>query len=108
MFSGDTLSACLQALTSENHCVTCGPKFGIEHEGKKSLVVRDICGGKAVGTDFRNHLRSGMIFLDFKPCLADPEAWMIPSIKACDAKHYETVLLYVEDALVTSKNDEKV
>ena len=48
-----------------------------------------------------------MSFLDFKPCLHDPETWMRLAVKACGAEYYKFVILYTDDALVISENDEK-
>ena len=74
IFSIGTGNACLQAPSSEKHCIMCITDFGIEHEGKSVLTVRAAHGSKSAGRDFRNHLRSCMSFLDFKPCLANPDA----------------------------------
>ena len=49
-----------------------------------------------------------MSFLDFKPCLADPDVWMRPTAKADGAEHYECVLLCTDDALVISENSENI
>ena len=69
---------------------------------------RAVYGGKTSGSDFRNHLRSCMQFLNFTSCPADPDIWMRPAIKSDGSKCYEYVLLYVDDALVISENAESI
>ena len=49
-----------------------------------------------------------MTHLKFKPCLADPDVWMRPAIKADGTEYYEYVLLYVDDALCISENAEHI
>ena len=106
VFEADIKSACLQDPTSEKNCIICGPDFSLENIGKAALVTRAVYGGKAAHRDFRNYLRSCMSYLDFKPCLADPDAWMRPAMKANVMEHCEYVLLYTDDALVISKEAE--
>ena len=64
---------------------------------------RAVYGG---GTDFRNHLRSCMQFINFTSCPADLDVWMRPAIKSDGSKCYDFILLYVDDALVVSENVE--
>ena len=54
----------------------CGPEFGMENIGNVALIHQALYGGKSVGQDFRNHLRSCMHHLDFRPCPAGPDIWM--------------------------------
>ena len=49
-----------------------------------------------------------MSCLNFKPCLADPDAWMRPAIKSDRNEHYEHVLLNKDDALVVSENADSI
>ena len=65
-------------------------------------------GGKSAGRDFRNHLRSCMNHLGFKPCRADPDVWMRPAVKSDGSEYWEYVLLYTDDALVISEFGEKI
>ena len=58
--------------------------------------------------DFRNHLHSCMEFLNFKASLADPDVWMRPAIKSDGNTYYEYILLYVDNALVMSENEESI
>ena len=69
---------------------------------------RAVYGGKTSGSDFRNHLRSCIEFINFTSCPADPDVWMRPAIKSDGTKCYDYVLLYVDDALVVSKNAESI
>ena len=43
-----------------------------------------------------------MEHLGFAACLADPDAWVRPEMKANGQEHYEHVLLCADDALVAS------
>ena len=106
--AADIRNACLQAPSSQKNCITCGPEFGIENVGKVALTHRALCGGKAAGRDFRNHLRSCMHFLHFEPCPADPDAWMQPAIKSDGLTCCKHVLLHMDDALVVSENAESM
>ena len=65
VMASDVQNAYLQAPTSENHFVICGPEFGIENIGKKAIFTRVLYGGKVSGRDFWHHLRSCMKFLGF-------------------------------------------
>jgi len=51
--AADAQNAHLQAPSSQKDCIICGAEFGIENVGKKALVRRALCGGKAAGRDFR-------------------------------------------------------
>ena len=108
VFAADIRNECLQAPSSEKNFIVCGPEFGLENVGKRAIIRRALYGGKAAGRDFRNHLRSCMSHLNFKPCLADPDVWMRPAIKSDGNECYEYVLLYTDDALVISENAESI
>jgi hypothetical protein len=71
----------------------------VENEGKVALIHRALYGGKSVGRDFRNCLRSCMHHLGFKSCPTDPDVWMRPAIKSNGTKVCEYVLLYTDDSL---------
>ena len=108
VFAADIHNAYLQAPSSQKDYVVCGPEFGIENIGKVALIHRALYGGKSVGRDFRNHLRSCMHHLDFQPCLADPDVWMRLAKKGDGSPYDDYVLLYVDDALVVSDNAESI
>ena len=74
--AADIRNAYLQAPTSEKHYIICGPEFGLENEGKRTVIVRALYGGKSAGADFCHHLRSCMDHLGFESSLADPYVWM--------------------------------
>ena len=40
LFAADIRNVCLQALSSENHFIACGPEFGIENLGKRAITRR--------------------------------------------------------------------
>ena len=84
----------LQARTSEKHFIICGPEFGIENIGKNDIITRALYGGKCSGRDFWHHLRSCMKFLGFESLCADPDVWMIESVREDGiTKYHEYVLL---------------
>ena len=109
VMAADIRNAYLQAPTTEKHFIICGSEFGLEHVGKRALIVRALYGGKVAGRDFWHHLRSCMKdVLGFQSCLADPDVWMREAKRADGTMYYEYVLLYVDDCLVISENAEKV
>jgi hypothetical protein len=101
-------NAYLQAPSSQKHYIICGPEFGLENQGKKALIMRALYGGESAGKDFRNHLRACMRHLNFESCLADPDVWMRPALKADGSEYYEYVLIYTDDVLVVSTNGERI
>ena len=46
VWAADVQNAYLQAPTSVKHYIICGREFGLEHEGKRALIVRALYGGK--------------------------------------------------------------
>ena len=108
IFAGDIQNAYLQAPSSRKDYIICGPEFGLENVGRVALIHRALYGGKTAGRDFRNHLRSCMMHLNFTSCPADPDVWMRPAKKSDGSEYYEYVLLYVDDTLVISENAEDV
>ena len=109
VMAADIRNTYLQAPTTEKHYIICGPEFGLEHVGKRALIVRALYGGKVAGRDFWHHLRSCMKdVLGFESCLADPDVWMREAKRDDGTVYYEYVLLYVDDCLVISDNAEKV
>ena len=80
----------------------------MENVGMVAIMHRAVYCGKTSGRDFRNHLRSCMEFINFTSCPADHDVWMRPAIKSDGTKCYDYVLLYVDDALVLSKNVESI
>ena len=52
IMAADIRNAYLQAPTSEKHFIYCGAEFGLEHKGKRALIVRALYGGKVAGRDF--------------------------------------------------------
>jgi len=106
--AADIRNAYLQAPSSQKDYITCGPEFGIENVGKRALIVRALYSGKFAGRDFRNHLRSCMRHLGFESCLADPDVWMRPALKADGTQYWEYLLLYTDDVLAVSTDGERL
>ena len=86
----------------------CDSEFGLVNIGKRVLIIRYFYGSLAAGRDFRNHLRSCMSHLNFKPCLEDIHVWLRPEVKSDSFEYYEYVLLKTYDALVVSNNVESI
>ena len=107
-FEAEIRNAHLQAPSLENHFVMCSPEFGLENAGKRAIIRRVLCGGKASGRYFRNHLRSCAPHLNFKYCLADPGLWMWLSIKSDRNEHYDYVLLCTDNASVALEHSESI
>ena len=82
VFAANIRNAYLQAPSSRRDYIICGPEFGIENVGKVALIHQALYGGKTVGNDFRNHLRSCMSHVGFASCPANPDVWMQPAEKA--------------------------
>ena len=73
MFLVNIRNACLQTPTSEKNYVTCSLDLGLENLRKRAITWREMCSIKYTSQGFRNHLRSYVTHLDFKPCLAGPD-----------------------------------
>jgi hypothetical protein len=56
VWAADIKNAYLQAPSSQNGYIICGPEFGLEHVGMVGLIHRALYGGKSAGRDFKNHL----------------------------------------------------
>lgn len=57
-------------------------------------------GVKSSGADFIAFLAERLEFeLDFKPSIADPDAWLRPAVKPDGEKYYEYILPYVNDVM---------
>ena len=108
VFSANICNAYLQAPSSRKDYVICRAEFGIANIGCVGLIHRALYGGITARKNFRNHLQSCMHYLKFSLCLADPDVWMQPAEKLDGTAYYEFVLLYVDDALVISKNAEEI
>ena len=108
VMAGDIKTAYLQAPTSENHYIICGPEFGMENEGKRARVRRAIYGGRVSGRDYWLHLRKCMDSLGFSSSKADSDVWFRSARKTDGTEYIEYVLLYVDDILVISEHPEEV
>jgi hypothetical protein len=104
ILTADVKNAYLNAPISERVYTICGAEFGQENMGKRALIVRALYGLKSAGAAFRNHLALCMTDLGYTSCLADPDVWMRPKVRADGFKFYEYVLIYVDDILAISDN----
>ena len=98
--------------TSRRHLlgryVICGREFGLENVGKNALIHRVLYRRKTAGRDYRNHLRTCMRLLDYVACLADPDLWMRPGVKADGSTYYSYILLYVDNVSVIDEDPEHI
>ena len=108
VLAADIRNAYLQAPSSEKHFIICGTEFGLEHKGKRAMIVRALYGGKVAGRDFWLHLRSCMDFLGFQFSKADPDVWFRSAKRSNNDEYYEYVLLYTDDCLVISDRGEDI
>jgi hypothetical protein len=108
VLGADIRNAYLQAPSSEQHFIICGPEFGIENEGRIGLIRRALYGGKVAGCNFRHHLRDCMGHLGFTSSQADPNVWFRSLKQTTGEEYYKYVLLYVDDVLVISECADKV
>jgi hypothetical protein len=98
--TADIENAYLTAPVGERIWCRLGSEFGSD-SGKKALIVRALYGLKSAGASFRNHLADCMRHLGWTSCMADPDVWLKPEIRALDGhKYYAYCLLYVDDILV--------
>ena len=103
VMAGDVRNAYIQAPTSEKHFIVCDAELrGIEHAGKRAMIVRGLYGGKLAGRYFWIHLRACMDGLGFTSYIADPNVWMRRSKRGDETAYYEYALFYVDDCLVIS------
>jgi hypothetical protein len=84
-----------------------GPEFGAD-ERKVAFILRALYGLKSAGARFRNHLADCMHHLGFKPGLADPDLWMLPTMRLDGFEYYSYVLLYVDDIMVIHHNSLRI
>ena len=104
----DIQNAYLTAPCREKICITAGPEFGPELEGKTMLVVRALYGLKSSGAAFRSFLAETLRDLNFVPSRADPDVWMSPAVKPDGFKYWEYILCYVDDVLAISHQSKHV
>ena len=57
----DIKNSYLQIPISEKHFTICGPEFGLENIGKKSLIIHTVYGGKSSGKYYWRHVRYAMV-----------------------------------------------
>jgi hypothetical protein len=102
ILASNVQNAYITAPNSEQIWTICGIEFGI-HKGRKALIVRALYSLKSTGAALRNHLASCMHIVGYKPCLADADVWLRPSIQESDDhEYYEYVLIYVNVILCVS------
>jgi hypothetical protein len=103
----DIQNAYLTAPNREKVYIKAGPEFGSE-EGLWMLVVRALYGLRGAGASFRAYLATKLEEMGFVPCVADPDVWMRPAVKANGDEYYEYILCYVDDIMCISDDPVKV
>ena len=106
VFAADIQNPYLQAPSSEKHYIACGPEFGLENEGKVTIIIRALYAGKSAGAVYWRHVRSAMEEMGFTSCKADPDLWFRPATKSGGSEYYQYVLLYVDDILYLMEEPE--
>jgi hypothetical protein len=95
---GDISSAYLLAYTQEKVCFIAGPEFG-NLSGHLLIIDRALYGLRTSGARWHDRLADVLRDMGYFQCKADPDVW----IKDYD-KHYEYVLVYVDDIMFIGKN----
>ena len=73
--TGDIHNAHLTAPCLEEVCTICGPEFGLDLQGRRTVIVRALYGLRSSGKAFRNHLSAGIKELGWMACKADPDVY---------------------------------
>jgi len=95
---GDIGNAFLYGKTREKVYITAGPEFG-KLCGRLMIIDKGLYGLRSSWAHFHEHLSAKLRIMGFKPSYADTDLWM----KDC-GKHYEFIVIYVDDILAFSKN----
>ena len=104
----DIENAYITAPCTEKIWTVLGPEFGSD-AGKQAIVIHALYGLKSVGASFCNHLADCMNHIGFKPCLADPDLWMMAMVHPLDgSEYYAYVLVYIDDVMVIHHDAEAV
>ena len=104
----DIENAYITAPCTEKIWMVLGTEFGSD-AGKQAIVVCALYSLKSAGASFCNHLADCMNHLGFKPCLADPDLWMMAMVHPSDgSKYYAYVLVYIDDVMVIHHDAEAV
>ena len=100
---GDIQNAYLTGPNKEKHWMKAGPEFG-ELEGKYFIVSKALYGLKSSEASFRSFLAKKFDAMGFVSCIADPDVWRRPAVKANGDEYYEYVMTYVDDIIAVSEN----
>ena len=82
VFGADIKNDYLKSPSLEKHQIICGPKFGLDNEGKIAIIVQALYGWKSSGAGYWHHARAAMADMHFESCKADPYVFMIPEKKS--------------------------
>ena len=102
------MNSYIKSPCGENFYTILGPEFGPD-EGNLDVIVLALYGLKSDGAPFWNHLAGCMKHMGYKPCLSEPDLWMIPKTKKIDGLgYYEYVLIYVDEVISIGDDPEEV
>jgi hypothetical protein len=107
LLATDFGNAYLNASPREKVYTTAGREFGAELRGKPVLILRALYGLKSSGVAWRAHWANTLQQLGYKSCLADPDVWYRQASKDDGFPYYEYILVYFDDLLVLSHQEEK-
>ena len=107
IMAADISGAYLNAPCREKVCIFCGPEFG-SFEGQWAIVEKALYGLKSSGAAWRHHFAAALSEMGFESCLADPDVWLRPAVKADGTKYYEYVLIYTDDVLSVSMDPKAI
>jgi hypothetical protein len=98
----------LNAPTKEKIWFQAGDEFGTQ-AGQSVIIVWALYGLKGSANAWnawRSMLSSTVRYdLGFKACLADPDVWYKPAVKA--EEYYVYILIYTDDLLIVAEDPEK-
>ena len=104
----DIHNAYIAAPVTEKIWTVIGQEFG-EYAGRKAIVVRELCGLKSAGSDFRNYLADCVHHLGLLPCPSDLDLCMKPVLRSEDGfNYYAYVLIYFYCVMVIHNDADSV
>ena len=76
VFGSEIQNSYLQYPSSEKHYIICGPKFGMDNEGRIEIIFQALYCGKPDGADYWCRVRDSMADIHFKYFKVEPNLWM--------------------------------
>ena len=98
-FDAEIQNTYLQAPSSGKHYIICGPKLGLDNEGKIAIIVWVLYGGKYAGSDYCCHVRFDIADTNSESCKSELDMWMRPRTRSNRIIYFQLVLLYTDNIL---------